>query len=93
MVRIFNFAIRERYRENNPTTGFTQLDAGGTERPRTRWLDCDQLAELATSMRETENFGRINELSAWLLLYAYARWNCYPRRRLPLTFNGANGHS
>ncbi len=44
MVRMFNFAIRKRYRLNNPTTGFTLLDAGGTERPRTRWLDCDQLA-------------------------------------------------
>lgn len=68
MVRMFNFAIRKRYRLNNPTTGFTLLDAGGTERPRTRWLDCDQLAVLATAMRETENFGRINELSVWLLL-------------------------
>jgi hypothetical protein len=68
MVRMFDFAVRKRYRSDNPTTGFTLQDAGGTERPRTRWLDCNQLTELATAMRETENFGRINELSVWLLL-------------------------
>ncbi len=68
LVRMFDFAVRKRYRTDNPTTGFTLQDAGGTERARTRWLDCGQLSELATAMRETENFGRVNELSVWLLL-------------------------
>lgn len=68
LVRMFDFAVRKRYRPDNPTKGFTLEDAGGTERSRTRWLDCGQLSELATAMRETENFGRINELSVWLLL-------------------------
>jgi len=72
MVRTFNFAIRKHYRENNPTTGFTLLDAGGTEYPRTRRLDCHQLAKLATSMRETENFGRIDELSVCQLYHSSA---------------------
>lgn len=66
--RMFDFAVRKRYRPDNPTIGFTLRDAGGTERARTRWLDCGQLAKLATAMRETENFGRINEISVWLLL-------------------------
>lgn len=68
LVRMFDYAIRKRYRSDNPTTGFTLQDAGGTEHSRTRWLDCAQLSALATAMRTTENFGRINELSVWLLL-------------------------
>jgi len=68
MVRMFDYAVRKRYRRDNPTTGFTLQDAGGAERPRTRWLDCGQLSELATAMRGSETFGRINELSVWLLL-------------------------
>ncbi|PZQ01933.1 MAG: integrase [Variovorax paradoxus] len=68
LMRMFDFAVRKRYRPDNPTIGFTLRDAGGTERARTRWLDCGQLAKLATAMRETENFGRINEISVWLLL-------------------------
>ncbi|MFT4192106.1 MAG: tyrosine-type recombinase/integrase [Comamonas sp.] len=68
LVRMFDFAVRKRYRTDNPTIGFTLQDAGGTEYSRTRWLDGGQLADLSKSMRETENFGRINELSVWLLL-------------------------
>lgn len=85
LVRMFDYAIRKRYRSDNPTTGFTLQDAGGTEHSRTRWLDCAQLSALATAMRTTENFGRINELSVWLLLalcvrkmklpFVVGRWN------------------
>jgi len=66
--RMFDFAIRRNWRQTNPTTGFSQVDAGGPETPRRRWLDHKQLAELATAMRTTPNFGRVNELSVWLLL-------------------------
>lgn len=66
--RMFDFAIRRNWRQTNPTTGFSLADAGGQESPRRRWLDHKQLVELSSAMRTTPNFGRINELSVWLLL-------------------------
>ncbi|MCB1980921.1 MAG: tyrosine-type recombinase/integrase [Rhodoferax sp.] len=66
--RIFHFAIKRRWIETNPASGFEQADAGGIEKPRGRWLDRDELVALASMMRQTASFGRINELSVWLLL-------------------------
>jgi integrase len=68
LFRMFHFAVKRRWIEMNPAYGFDITDAGGTETPRERWLNRDELATLATSMRETPNFGRINELAVWLLL-------------------------
>lgn len=68
LFRMFHFAVKRKWIEMNPAYGFDISDAGGTEHPRERWLSRDELAILATDMRETMNFGRINELAVWLLL-------------------------
>ena len=68
MVRMFDFAVKRHWIEHNPAASFDLSDAGGTERSRERWLDADDLKALAAAMRSTPNFGRINELSVWLLL-------------------------
>ena len=48
--------------------GFAIADAAGTEPPRDRWLNREELSVLAQSMRETTTFGRLNELAVWLPL-------------------------
>ena len=68
MFRMFHFATKRKWIETNPASGFDISDAGGTETPRERWLSYTDLTTLATDMRETPNFGRINELAVWLLL-------------------------
>ena len=68
MFRMFHFATKRRWTDSNPVSGFDIGDAGGTETPRDRWLSYDDLTTLARDMRETGNFGRINELAVWLLL-------------------------
>lgn len=68
LFRMFHFAVKRKWLEMNPAYGFDISDAGGTERPRDRWLNHEELVTLATDMRETPNFGRVNELAVWLLL-------------------------
>lgn len=68
LFRMFHFASKRKWTDANPVSGFDITDAGGTETPRDRWLSHDDLTTLARDMRETPNFGRINELSVWLLL-------------------------
>lgn len=68
MFRMFHFGVKRKWIEMNPAYGFDISDAGGTERPRQRWLNREELATLAKDMRETPNFGRANELAVWLLL-------------------------
>lgn len=68
LVRMFRMAVRNQWIERNPAADFEQLDAGGEERARDRWLTLEELRRLAKAMRETPNFGRENELAVWLLL-------------------------
>lgn len=68
LFRMFRFAAKRQWTETNPVSGFDISDTGGTETPRDRWLSYDDLTTLAKDMRETPTFGRINELSVWLLL-------------------------
>lgn len=68
LFRMFHFATKRKWTEANPVSGFDISDAGGTEKPRERWLSYEELTMLAQDMRETPNFGRLNELSIWLLL-------------------------
>lgn len=68
LFRMFHFAAKRKWTEVNPVSGFDISDAGGTETPRERWLSYEDLATLAHDMRETVNFGRMNELAVWLLL-------------------------
>jgi integrase len=68
MFRMFHFAVKRKWIDSNPVYGFKISDAGGTEIPRQRWLNREELTALAEAMRATLNFGRINELATWLLL-------------------------
>jgi len=68
LFRMFHFAVKRKWIESNPAYGFEISDAGGTEKSRSRWLNREELAALAKAMRETPNFGRLNELATWLLL-------------------------
>lgn len=68
MVRMFHFAVKRRWIEHNPAANFDISDAGGPECPRERWLTRAELQSLAIAMQHTPNFGRVNELSVWLLL-------------------------
>lgn len=68
LFRMFHYAAKRRWTDANPVAGFDLSDAGGTELPRERWLSYEELMALAKDMRETPNFGRINELAVWLLL-------------------------
>ncbi len=67
--RIFAFGVRRRIVPNNPAADFSpRLDAGGIERPRSRALGFDELAQLFEKIRETPNFGEDNLLAIRLLL-------------------------
>lgn len=68
LFRMFHFAVKRKWIDSNPAYGFEIADAGGTEKSRERWLNREELVTLAEAMRDTENFGRLNELSVWLLL-------------------------
>lgn len=68
LFRMFHFAVKCRWVESNPVAGFEISDAGGTEAPRRRWLNRDELVALAQVMQSSETFGRQNELAVWLLL-------------------------
>lgn len=68
LFRMFHFAAKRRWTDSNPVSGFDLSDAGGAESPRERWLNIEDLTTLARDMRDTANFGRINELAIWLLL-------------------------
>lgn len=67
--RIFAFGVRRRLVPSNPAADFSpRLDAGGTERPRSRALSLDEIAHLFERIRETPNFGEDNLLAIKLLL-------------------------
>jgi integrase len=67
--RIFAFGVRRRIVPANPASGFSpRLDGGGTERPRSRALSPDELAQLIEKVRETPTFGAANALALELPL-------------------------
>lgn len=68
LTRMFHFAVKRKWIVSNPASEFEQSDAGGTEHPRTRALNRQELATLSKAMRDTPTFGRVNELAVWLLL-------------------------
>jgi integrase len=68
LSRMFHFAVKRRWIDTNPVAGFEISDAGGSEKSRERWLNREELAAFAKAMQDTTNFGRQNELAAWLLL-------------------------
>jgi integrase len=67
--RIFAFGVRRRFVPSNPAADFSpRLDAGGTERPRSRALSINELAQLFEKIHGTPNFGEDNLLAIKLLL-------------------------
>ena len=67
--RIFAFGVRRRMVLSNPVADFTpRLDGGGTERPRSRVLSVDELAQLFAAIRNEPSFGEDNLLAVRLLL-------------------------
>ncbi len=67
--RIFAFGVRCRFLSSNPAADFSpRLDAGGTERPCSRALSSDELAQLFEKIRESASFGEDNLLAIKLLL-------------------------
>jgi integrase len=67
--RIFAFGVRRRFVPSNPAADFSpRLDAGGTERPRRRALNSDELVQLFEKIRKTPSFGDDNLLAIKLLL-------------------------
>lgn len=68
LFRMFHFAVKRTWIDSNPAYGFDNSDAGGIENSRERHLNREELVVLASAMRETPNFGRVNELAVWLLL-------------------------
>ena len=68
LFRMFHFAVKRRWIDANPVSGFEISDAGGFEVSRQRWLNREELAAFAKAMQDTPNFGRQNELAVWLLL-------------------------
>lgn len=67
--RIFAFGVRRRFLLSNPAADFSpRLDAGGTERPRSRTLSSDELAQLFEKIRATPSVGADNLLAVRLLL-------------------------
>lgn len=67
LFRMFHFAIKRKWIEANPAYGFKASDAGGTEKPRKRWLKREELALFAQVMRDAR-FDFAYELAVWLLL-------------------------
>ena len=67
--RIFMFGLRRRIVRSNPAADLTpRLEAGGTERPRSRALCQDELATRFEAFRYTPAFGNENLLAIRLLL-------------------------
>jgi integrase len=61
--------VRRRFVPSNPAADFSpRLDAGGTERARSRALNSDELAQFFEKIRDTPNFGEDNLLAIKLLL-------------------------
>lgn len=57
LVRMFHYAMKKHWVTVNPAAGFELSDAGGTEKPRERWLALHELIALAKAMRNNDSFG------------------------------------
>lgn len=73
MKAVFRYGVKRHYLEYNPAANFEIDDAGGEESARTRALSREEIAAWLKAMRETENFGRENELAFKVLLATCVR--------------------
>jgi hypothetical protein len=53
LSRMFQMAVRNQWIDRNPAADFDQVDAGGGEVSRNRWLTVQELQQLALAMRTT----------------------------------------
>ncbi|MDE2107830.1 MAG: tyrosine-type recombinase/integrase, partial [Gammaproteobacteria bacterium] len=67
------YGVKRRLLASNPAMNFNLSDAGGEEKPRTRKLTREELAELFRAMQATPNLGRPNYLAFMLLLATCVR--------------------
>lgn len=97
LVRMFQYAVKKHWVKINPAAGFELSDAGGSESSRDRWLMLHELIALAKAMRNNDSFGRLNELSVWLLLalcvrkmeLLSAKWEAFDFARGVWSLHGA----
>ncbi|MGJ8670664.1 MAG: tyrosine-type recombinase/integrase [Oceanococcus sp.] len=68
LKKMFKFACKREWMENNPAANFELSDAGGRSQPRTRYLKSPELAELFRVVQAEPRFGRINVIALQLLL-------------------------
>lgn len=73
LKRMFDYAIKRGITETNPAAPFDPSDAGGTEKPRDRWLTRDELARLFRAMRDARGWTYQNTLTVRLLLMLAVR--------------------
>ena len=72
---IFDLALVLEKIPFNPAGNLKNKHAGGSEKPRERSLDLEEIAKLFTAMNNTPNLGRENELAIKLLLVLCVRKN------------------
>lgn len=71
--RMFDYAVKRELVAGNPFAAFDPSDAGGTEKPRTRWLTRDELAKLLRVMPEAKGWALENGIAVKLLLMLAVR--------------------
>jgi len=71
--RILTYARKRKVVTYNVAADFDLTDAGGREKPRSRNLSRDELADLFKAMRTTSTLGRENELAFKILLATCVR--------------------
>jgi integrase len=71
--RILTYARKRKVVTHNIAADFDLTDAGGREKPRSRNLTREELADLFKAMRNTPTLGRENELAFKILLATCVR--------------------
>lgn len=73
LMQIFNYGVKRGLMPSNPAAVFEPADAGGEERPRTRWLTKAELERLMGAMRDARGWNLQNSLTVKLLLMLAVR--------------------
>lgn len=71
--RMFTYAVKREFIQNNPAIAFDLKDAGGKEEARNRWLTRDELVQLFEAMCKAKGVTVENYLSVKLLLLLAVR--------------------
>ncbi len=73
LKRMFDYAVKREMMQTNPAAAFDPSDAGGTEKPRQRWLTRAELARLFAAMKAARGWTYENTLTVKLLLMLAVR--------------------